>query len=125
MENIIDSFIDTNQLILPNNIDNINLNLNIIHNIEDDSINNIYKALYKYNKVLKYIVKNYKIDLYILDVKLAIECVNNNKILCIDYEKEKIIKNELKCTFYKYNPNDKNFCIFKTIGEIFDIINKK
>ncbi|CCU56161.1 N1R/p28-like protein [Choristoneura rosaceana entomopoxvirus 'L'] len=94
----------------------IDLNLNLINNMEENSINNIYKALHNYNKVIKYIVKDYKIDIYILDVNLAIDCKNKS------HETETIIKNELNCVFYRYNPNNKDFCIYKTIGDIFNII---
>ena len=81
-------------------------------------------TVFKYEKIKnQYKCNNYRIDLYFIDYKLAIECDelqhnrNHNKIE--DNIREEIIKNKLNCTFIRYNPFSNNFNIFDVIHLIF------
>ena len=74
------------------------------------------------NMQTQYRVLNYKIDLYFLDYKLAIE-VNEkgHEDRRIDYEikRQKAIEKEVSCEFIRINPDEKFFNVFKVINEIY------
>lgn len=98
-----------------------------------------YKILTKEQKFLNYIIKifkhhdirlqypilNYKIDLYILDLNLAIECDENGHNN-YNQELEKIrqsdIEHLLKCKFIRFNPDDEYFDINNVISDIYTYI---
>ncbi|AYV75623.1 MAG: hypothetical protein Terrestrivirus2_131 [Terrestrivirus sp.] len=63
---------------------------------------------------IQYVVDNYKIDLYILAYKLAIEIdeYNHNDRNKNDEQiRENYLRNKLECEFIRVNPHDKNFSI--------------
>jgi len=63
-------------------------------------------------------VLSYRIDLYLPKVKLAIEFdeFNHRKYdLEAERKREQEIQQHLGCTFFRYNPDDKNFNIFRMI----------
>lgn len=71
-----------------------------------------------YTTTLQYNVDNkYRIDLYIPDLNLAIECADNN-----DIEREAYIVKKLDCAFYRFNPYSTDFDVFKEIGSLAKII---
>ena len=89
---------------------------------ETDTIESIQKSIYS-DSFKQYSVDKYRIDLYFPEYNLAIECdENNHKGRDIDYEinREKYIKDKLKCSFIRYDPYSDDFDIFKII----EIINK-
>jgi very-short-patch-repair endonuclease len=89
--------------------------------IETKTISKII-TVFKYEKIIKqYKCNNYRIDLYFIDYKLAIECdeLQHNHKKVEDNIREEIIKNKLNCTFIRYNPFSKNFNIFDVIHLIF------
>ena len=74
------------------------------------------------NMQTQYRVLNYKIDLYFLDYKLAIEVdEKGHEDRRIDYEikKQKAIEKEVSCEFIRINPDEKFFNVFKVINEIY------
>ena len=87
---------------------------------ETDTINSISNSL-NCHSIMQYSVDKYRIDLYIPDFKLAIECdEGNHKYKDIDYETERelYITKKLNCIFIRYDPYDKNFDIFNFIKNI-------
>lgn len=63
----------------------------------------------------------YRIDLYIPIIKLAIECdefKHNTYDKINEINRENIIKKELSCEFYRFNPCDKNFIFEDFINNI-------
>ena len=79
------------------------------------------------NMQTQYNVLSYKIDLYFLDYKLAIEVKEGLiKIGLIDHEikKQKTSEKELSCEFIRINPDKNFFNIFKAINEIYRHIKK-
>jgi very-short-patch-repair endonuclease len=75
-------------------------------------------------------IDRYRIDLYLPELKIAIECdewghkTGYNK--WHENYREDHIKSKLKCKFIRFNPHDKYFNIGDTINEIFShIINKR
>ena len=68
----------------------------------------------------------YRIDLYFPKYKLAIECDEfDHRDRDIEYEAErqKNIEMLLDCTFVRFNPDAKDFCILKTVNKVFVHIN--
>jgi len=89
--------------------------------IETNTISQII-TVFKYEKIKKqYKCNNYRIDLYFIDYKLAIECdeLQHNRNKTEDNIREEIIKNKLNCTFIRYKPLSNNFNIFDVIHLIF------
>jgi len=76
----------------------------------------------------QYNIDNYRIDLYLKDIGVAIECdeLEHRNKQFDDIEREKYIKNKLKCEFIRFNPYDKDFNIGNIINAIFrKLIDKK
>jgi very-short-patch-repair endonuclease len=101
-------------------------------NIEIINCKNLYKEQITINDILnsflgekiklQYPVGRYFIDLYFLEYNLAIECDENNhsdRDVYYENEREKYIKNNLNCTFIRFNPDEKNFKIENIINKIF------
>lgn len=80
---------------------------------ETETINFIYDTLSPFFILEKqYKVLQYRIDLYIIDKKIAIECdEKDHKDRDPEYEtkREMDISKELDCIFIRFNPNDKKF----------------
>ena len=95
--------------------------VNVIMTLENSTIGFICNSL---NNIVKterqFVVGRYKVDLYIKELNIVIECDENGHD---DYDKEKekkreeFIKKTLKCDLIRYNPNAKDF-------DLSDIINK-
>ena len=69
----------------------------------------------------QYSVDQYKIDLYFPKHKLAIECDEFGHLdRDIEYEvkQQKYVENKLGCQFILYNPDAKDYIIFKVINQI-------
>lgn len=103
---------------------NINLHQHKFTCIESDTINQIMKVFGDENIILQYPVDKYKIDLYFLDYKIAIEC--DEKYHNLQLEDDEIRQNKiielLDCEFIRYSPEDCNYDIFLVINKIFKII---
>lgn len=95
---------------------------------EIEIITFVYDVLCPLYKVYKqYHVGKYRVDLYIKDINLIIECdENEHKYYNKEYEKtrERFIKQKLNCRFYRFNPNDKSFNVKKVLSDIFILSNK-
>jgi very-short-patch-repair endonuclease len=83
----------------------------------------IKKALPNDTKIInQYVIDNYFIDMYLPDYKLAIECdeFNHSKYDTEkDKEREEYIKNKLGCQIIRFNPDNKNFCVYTLIKDIY------
>jgi len=97
------------------------LNIKILSK-EQQTLNNIMQSFNGETFLLQHTICNYRIDLYMPKYKLAIECdefdhCDRDK----DHEqiRETFIKNKLKCTFIRFNPDATNFNIFEVINKIF------
>ena len=73
----------------------------------------------------QYCIDGYFLDMYLPEYNLVIECdefghskYNKDK----DNEREKYIKDKLKCEFIRFNPDAKNFNIITVIKEIYKVI---
>jgi|APGre2960657404_1045060.scaffolds.fasta_scaffold151149_1 very-short-patch-repair endonuclease len=89
---------------------------------ETCTISCLLKAFQNDESIQQYYVNGLKIDLYFPKYKLAIECdesfhaVNKEH----DDEREKVISSALGCSFIRYRPHERGFCIFNVINDIHD-----
>lgn len=106
---------------------NINLYQHKFSSIECDTLNIITDAFNDENIALQYPVDKYKIDLYFIDYKIAIECDESHHLY--NAEEDLIRQNRiielLNCQFIRYSPLDDNFDILDIINKIFKIIKSK
>lgn len=89
-------------------------------------LHKIIKIFGKYhNYKTQYAVEQYKIDLYFTDLKLAIECDENNHQY---YEQDKeierhhFIQEKLQCTIIRFNPDKIHFEFENVLEQIYDHI---
>ena len=90
--------------------------------IENDIMLNIINAFKCENIKRQYICDKYRIDLYFIDYKIALECDelqhNVQKNIQTDSKREEVIKNKLNCEFIRFKPFEPDFNIFELIGKI-------
>ena len=89
---------------------------------EQETILNIMTAFRGEKMRTQYNVYGYRIDFYLPEHKLALECDElGNRERDIEYEVklQKHIKEKLCCKFIKYNPDAEDFNLFKVINRIF------
>ena len=86
------------------------------------------KIVYIYQKqIIKDSCSKYFTDLYLPDYKLAIEIDemgHKNRNFFYEENRQTYIENKLNCKFLRFNPDEKNFCIFRVIGKIHEAIQK-
>jgi very-short-patch-repair endonuclease len=74
-------------------------------------------------------VNNYRIDLYLRNTKLAIECDEHDHYIQEDSEdlrrREEAIKSELGCRFLRFNPHEPDFNLGEVINVVFHHIFNK
>jgi very-short-patch-repair endonuclease len=94
------------------------------HSFESSTIKNIIIVFKNENIKCQYFIDNYRIDLYFIDYKLALECDEtyhkNNKVK--DEQRQKYIEEKLDCKFIRYNPQENEFNIFTVINQIYEHI---
>jgi len=107
--------------------DQFSINCKIITRLykEQETVGQLINAFKHLNYKTQYVVGSYRIDLYFIDKRIAVECDEfNHKYRNIDCEKTRVdyIKDKLNCTFIRYNPDDVNFTIFNVINDIIQIL---
>lgn len=79
-----------------------------------------FQSLYKVKR--QYYVLKYRVDLYIIDKRIAIECDEHGH-RTYDHKKEvqreNDIRNTLQCKFVRFNPHDKNFKLSNLMSQLF------
>jgi len=95
--------------------------------IEEDTLRCIQKAFKNEEVILQYTILHYKVDLYFPKYLLICECdekhhnIVQNK--ANDVEREENIKKIISgCTFVRFRPHEKTFCIFDVINQIYVLI---
>jgi very-short-patch-repair endonuclease len=108
------------------------LNINILNEIylckEEKYINKILEVFKNESMDCQYYKDNYRVDLYFIKYKIAIECDEyNHADRNINYEKkrETYLRKHLNCDFIRFNPDDPEFDIFKLLNTIYIMIIKK
>ena len=103
---------------------NIDISSKIYTCIEADTIKCIIEAFSNEEMIHQYKIAPYIVDLYFPKYKLIIECDETHHRYDIknDKERENYIKENIDCTFIRYDPYSKDFNIFKVINKIYVII---
>jgi very-short-patch-repair endonuclease len=97
--------------------------------IELDVITNLLAAFRSENVCRQFACEKYRIDLYFVDYKIAVECdelqhtSESNKTK--DEMRETVLKQKLHCEFIRFNPFDPQFNVFELIGKIHSAITEK
>ena len=110
---------------------NINMNLDIKYTCTETSYLRILTSVFRdHNYKLQFTtdIFPYKIDLYFINFKIAIEVDEfGHKGYYIEKEdkREQFIINKLNCTFIRFNPDKKDFNIGDIIYTLTNIFNKE
>jgi len=100
----------------------LGIEMDIIYECKESSYLRIITASFKHiPHVLQYNVDKYRIDLYFVSKKIAIEVdeFNHDKRNKVEEtERQHYIEKKLGCTFIRFNPDDKNFNIGNVINEV-------
>ena len=92
---------------------------------EQRDIGSIVEAFKGENMITQYSVGKYRIDLYFLEYKIVIECdeFDHSRYSIEDEQKRSdYIKENLGCTFVRFNPDAEDFSINRVINNIYLII---
>lgn len=101
-----------------------NIELDVKYVCKEASCLRVLMSVFRdYNLKIQYTenIFPYRIDLYFIDFKIAIECNefgHSNYSKDEEEKREKIISDKLSCKFIKFNPDEKNF----NIGDIIYLI---
>jgi very-short-patch-repair endonuclease len=106
-------------------VESFNLDLSITPRKEHIHLEAIEQSFSEVEMFKQFKVGRYRVDLYIDEYDLAVECDEYNhrdRDPRKEKEREEFIRSELDCEFIRFNPDCKNFSIFKVIGIIHKFI---
>lgn len=95
----------------------------IVMSVENSTIGficNATRPLFT-NMIRQYKVGKYRVDLYIPDIKLCVECDEEGHReynASLEKERQGFIEKELSCCFIRFNPNADGFDVSDVIAEI-------
>ena len=95
---------------------------------EAGTIHTIQKVFEGISMKQQFSIGSYRIELYLIEHKLAIECdEHDHKDRDINYEvkQQKFIEDQINCKFICYNPDAKYFTIKSVLNKIFKYIYQK
>jgi len=92
-----------------------------ISSYECETIQTILEVFRGESMECQYYINGYRIDLYFIEYKLAIECdePHHTNRIKYDVDRQTEIEKELNCTFIRYNPCRRDFTINITLNQIF------
>ena len=88
---------------------------------ETTTLNKILKVFKNENIIVQYQIGSYKIDLYFVDYKLAIECDefgHSDRNNSYENKRQKYIEDNLDATVMRFNPDNPQFDILDVISDI-------
>jgi len=94
---------------------------------ESESCGAIMKAFKGEKMIMQYSVLKYRVDLYFPEYNLLVECDelgHSDRDPKKEKKRYERITKELNCKWLRFNPDDKDFNIFDTINQIFNIIKR-
>lgn len=95
---------------------------------EQETMNVLLASFSNYNPKTQYKVGNYRVDLYLSDSNIAIECdeLGHRGYCEVDEAiRQSYIEQELGCTFIRFNPDAENFNVGDVICEVLQLIDVK
>lgn len=93
--------------------------------MEPEILRVLVAALVRYEPCEQYMILDYRIDLYLQKVNIAIECdENGHKNYNNDNELKRVVRitNVLGCKWVRFNPNMTDFNVGNVIAEVIDLI---
>lgn len=110
-------------------IDNFSLNLNLIHTSKEQEFIGAIKTVFAhYHHQTQFSIGKYRIDLYFINLKIAVECDelgHRDRDPVEEEERQRFIEDQLGCTFFRFNPDCKDFNIYVTINQLLKQIETK
>jgi very-short-patch-repair endonuclease len=111
-------------------IQKLELNLDIVtFSKEQEYIGTIIDTFHDIKCYKQFTVGTYRVDLYFPEHRLAIECDEHNhadRDKEYELKRQTYIENELKkCSFYRFNPDDTKFNMYRIIRKITSFIENK
>jgi very-short-patch-repair endonuclease len=109
-------------------VEAFDLNLSITPRKEQEHFEAIFKSFPDVEKYTQFKVGTYRVDMYMEDYDLVIECDEFNhrdRDPQKERQREEFIKSELNCDFIRFNPDKKNFSVFEVIASIHKFILNK
>jgi very-short-patch-repair endonuclease len=102
------------------------LNVNIVQDTkEQEFIGAIRKAFSHLPMEPQFRIGDYRIDLYLTSLKIAVECDergHSDRDVSKEVARQAYIENQLGCRFLRFNPDAKDFCIYGTINELMRMV---
>ena len=89
---------------------------------EQDALSQLMQAFNSEEMIEQFSVRKYRIDLYFPKYKLAVECDefdHRDREIGYKVEQQKHIEKLLNCTFVRFNPDVKDFCVLDAVKKIF------
>lgn len=110
----------------PQGTENIQFVNTLIMDVENASIGFLCNCLKGITETIRqYHVGGYKIDLYLPEYKIAIECDefgHNHYDQVIERCRESFIKQRLNCQFIRYDPTEDDFDLSQLVNEVFRLL---
>jgi len=109
-------------------IETFNLDIKqVMETREQSCIGAIIETLAHERYEKQFAIGGYRIDLYFFDLKLAVECDelgHRDRNPTEEVARQTFIETQLGCRFYRFNPDEPNFSVYKTIGDLIRMIYK-
>lgn len=108
--------------VIPYLIERYKLNMRIVdYTKEQIHINSIVKVFGHERHETQFNIGSYRIDLYFIDKKIAVECDehgHSGRKQSEEHARQKYIEDVLGCKFIRFNPDSKDFDIFNVLNQI-------
>ena len=110
-------------------VERLSLNLNLVHRTKEQEFIGAIRAVFAHvdNKT-QFCIGVYRIDLYFIDLRIAVECDelgHSDRDPIKEQRRQKFIESQLNCTFFRFNPDCKNFNIYETLNKLLKHIESK
>lgn len=96
--------------------------------VEEDIVHPILLAFAHLGPIAQYTVQNYRVDVYFPIQRLAVECDEHDH-KAYDPEQQQVrqdfIQSHLNCVFFRFDPHNDDFCVFKLISKLTQILYPK
>jgi hypothetical protein len=107
-------------------IDEFQLNVKLVHRTKEQEFIGAIISVFGHELFERqYTIGSYRIDLYFPDLKIAVECDelgHRDRDKTKEHARQSYIEKQLNCKFFRFNPDTKDFDIFKTIGALTRLI---
>lgn len=110
-------------------IEKFSLNLNLVHRTKEQEFIGAIRTVFAHkNHQTQFAIGRYRIDLYFIGLRIAVECDelgHRDRDPIEEEERQRFIEEQLGCTFFRFNPDCKDFNIYKTINQLLKQIELK